>query len=113
VRAQDLDHDRRTRLRDPARLAQGPDHVVREEEAVEAGDEIERVVVPRQVLHLADTQVGWWEARARKADQRVGRVDPVRLAAAVRDQLQEGVGAAADVEDTPASLKPCRTSAAS
>jgi hypothetical protein len=58
VRAPDLHDDLRPRPRDAAGFAQRRDHAVREEERVEASDEVEAVVVPRQVLHLADAQVG-------------------------------------------------------
>jgi hypothetical protein len=45
---------RAPRFRDPACLAQRGDDVVGEEERVEPGDQIERVVLVRQGLHVAD-----------------------------------------------------------
>ena len=58
------------------------------------------------VLHLADAQIGVRQTRAGELEQRLGGVDPVRLAAALGDQAQEGADAAADVEHAPARLEP-------
>ena len=52
-----LDHDGRSRLGDTAGFADGGYDVVGEEERVEAGDEIEAVVVIRQRLHVAHLQI--------------------------------------------------------
>jgi hypothetical protein len=98
VRAPDLDDDGGARLGDPARLAHGGDDVVGEEESVEAGDEVERVVVVGQCLHLADPQVGVREAPASDLDQRLGGIDAERARAAGCDQAKERTDAAADVE---------------
>ena len=69
-------------------------------------DEVEAVVVPRELLHLAHAQIGLRQAPSGEADQRLGRVDAARLGAAVSDQAQERAGAAADVEHAPARLEP-------
>ena len=85
VRAPDLDHDRRARLGDAAGLAQRGDHVVGEEERVEAGDEVERVVAPRAASSISPTRrSASGSALAGERDQRLGGVDAVRLARRAR-----------------------------
>ena len=49
---------------------------------------------------------------ARERDQRLGGVEPVRLAAALGDEAQERADAAADVEHAPARLEPERARSA-
>ena len=71
----------------------------REEERVEAGDQVEGVVVVGQGLHVADAQVGAGDALAREFDQGFGRIEPERSRAAVGNQAQECAHATADVED--------------
>ena len=76
VRSPDLDHHRRARLGDTAGLAQRGDHVVGEEERVEAGDEVEAVVLVRERLHVAHAQVRIRQPALRASgDQRLGGVD--------------------------------------
>jgi hypothetical protein len=98
-RTPDLDHDRRARLRDASRLAQRRDQVGGEEERVEAGDQVERVVLVGERLHLAHPQVSLGHAFPGDLDQRVGGVEPERLGPAVGDEAQEHPRAAADVEN--------------
>jgi hypothetical protein len=74
VRTPDLDHHGRPRLCHPPRLAQRRDHVVGKEERIEPRDEVERVVLVGQGLHLADAQVGLGQAGAGELNQRLGRV---------------------------------------
>ena len=100
-------------LRHPSRLAQRGDHVVGEEERRETGDEVEGVVPVRQGLHVADTEVGLRKSLARERDQRLRRIDPVRLGAASGDQAEEDADPAADVEHTLARSSATRSSAAS
>ena len=71
VRPPHLDHDRRAGFRDPARLAQRRDEIVGEEERVEAGDQIEHVIVVRQRLHLSDLELGGGQPQASELDQRL------------------------------------------
>ena len=106
VCAPDLDHDRCAGLGDAAGFPQGGDHVVGEEEGVEAGDEIEGVVVPGEIFHLADAEIGVGQPSTYELDERVGGVDAVRFAAALGDETEEGAGTAADVEHAPARLEP-------
>ena len=98
VPAPDLDHDARAGLGDAAGLAQRGDHVVGEEEGVEAGDEAEGVIVPGQGLHLADAEIGVRQAGTRERDQRLGGVEAVWNASALGDEAEEGADTAADVE---------------
>jgi len=58
VRSPHLDDDARAGLGDPAGLAQRRDDVVGEEERVEAGDQVEGVIVVGKCLHVADPQIG-------------------------------------------------------
>jgi hypothetical protein len=75
VRAPDLDHDRCAWLGDAPGFPQGGDHVVGEEEGVEAGDEVERVMLPGEVFHLADAEICVRQTGAGELDQRVGGVN--------------------------------------
>jgi hypothetical protein len=106
VRAPDLDDDRGPRLGDTAGLAKRGYDVVGEEERVEAGDEVERVVLVGQRLHLADPEIGVREALASDVEQRVGGVQAERARVAVRDEAQERPDAAADVEHQLRRLEP-------
>jgi hypothetical protein len=99
MRAPHLDDNRRPRLGDPACLAQRSHHVVREEERVEASDEVEAVVVVWQILHLADTQIDARQARAGEFDQPFGSVEPECARTTLGNLAQKGANAAADVED--------------
>jgi hypothetical protein len=105
VQAPYLDHHGRAGLSDPLRLAQCSHHVVREEERVEAGDEVEGVVRPRQVLHFADAQVGVREAVAGERDERIGGVEPVGNGAALGDKPEESADPAADIENVRAGVE--------
>jgi hypothetical protein len=105
VRAPDLDRYRRAGFGDAACFAQGGDHVVGEEEGVEAGDEVERVVLPGQILHLADAKIRVRQSDLCEGDERVGGVDAVRFAAALDDEAQERPDAATDVEHAPPGLE--------
>jgi DNA-binding PadR family transcriptional regulator len=106
VRAPDLDHDRCARLGDAACFAQGGDHVVGEEEGVEARDEVERLGLPGEIFHLADAEIRVGQPPTGELDQRVRGVDAVRFTASLGNQTWEGAGAAADVEHAPARLEP-------
>jgi hypothetical protein len=106
MRAPHLDHDRRARPGDAPGLAKRRNQIVREEERVEAGDEVEAVVGPRELLHLTDAQVRLGQTLAGERDQRLGCVDAVRFGTALGNQTQEGSGAATDVEHAPAQLEP-------
>jgi hypothetical protein len=78
-----------TRLRDASGFAQGGDHVAGEEERVEAGDEVEGVVVVRKRLHLSDAEIRTRQPLARELDERLGGVDPMWFAAALGDDAEE------------------------
>jgi hypothetical protein len=106
VRAPDVDQDRRAGLGDPARLAQGGDDVVGEEERREAGDEVERVVGIRQRLHVAVTQISIGQSRPCDDEQRLRRIDPVRAPTALCDEAQERPDATSDIEHAPARFEP-------
>ena len=69
MRAPDLGHDRTAGLRDAPGLAERGDHVVGEEEGVEAGDDVEGVVLVREELQVADPEVGLRHAGAREVEQ--------------------------------------------
>ena len=85
-------------LRDPARLAQRGDHVVGEEERVEAADGVEAVVDVGETLQVALGEVGLGDALAGDREQ-VGRgVEPAHRGAVVGGGAQERAAAAADVE---------------
>jgi hypothetical protein len=58
VRSPHLDDDGRAGLRDPAGFAQRCDDVVGEEERVEAGYQVEGVIVVGERLHVTDPQIG-------------------------------------------------------
>ena len=106
MRPPDLDDDAGTRLGDTAGLAKRGDDVVGEEERVEAGDEVERVVVVGQRLHFADPQIGIREAPTSDLEQRLGGIQTERVRAAGCDQAQERPDAAADVEHQLRRLEP-------
>ena len=93
-----LDHDRRARLGDAAGLAQRRDHVVGEEERVEAADGVERVVDVGEVHQVALAEVGLGDALARDLEQRRRGVEAADLRALVGGGAEEGAAAAADVE---------------
>jgi hypothetical protein len=57
--------------------------VVGEEEDVEPRDQIERVVLIRQRLNVADPKVRVRDALAREFEQRLGRVEPASLGPAL------------------------------
>ena len=105
MRTPHLHDDRSAGLRHSPRLAQRGDHVVREEKRREARDEVEGGVLVGQGLHVADTEVGLGESLARERDQRLRRVDSMRLGAASGDQAEEDADAAADVEHPLAGLE--------
>jgi hypothetical protein len=75
-------------------------HRAATEERVEARNEVERVVVVRERLHLANAEVGLGKTLARELDQRLRGVDPVRQATAVCDKSRESMATLrGDIED--------------
>jgi hypothetical protein len=69
VGAPDLDHHGAPGLGDASGLAERGDHVVGEEEGVEPGDDVERVVLVREELQVADPEVGLGHTRAGELEQ--------------------------------------------
>jgi hypothetical protein len=93
-----LDDDRRAGRGDAAGLAERRDHVVGEEERVEAADGVEAVVGVGELLQVALGEIGLGHALAGDGEELLRGVEPARSRAVVGGDAQEGAAAAADVE---------------
>ena len=100
------DGDRAARPRDPSGLGESVDEVSGELERVDRGDDVEAIVLPRQLLHRADAQIGVRQPPPGDGDHALGGVDPGHLRPARRRQRAQLAAAAADVEHPQARPDP-------
>ena len=91
--------DQPARARNPPCLTEAREPLGRELERVEAGDDIERVVVPRQVLDRPDAQVGVRQPGPGALDHALGGVDAAHRRAAPGRERAQLAGPAAHVEE--------------
>ena len=101
----DLDHDGRAGLRDAAGLTKRLDHVGCEEERIEPGDDVERVVCEGKGLHVADPHVCLGHARASERDERFRRIEADDVGPEIGREPQEDARAASRLRARAARLR--------